>query len=74
MITMSITRKKIHVVIIMSDSSKLEGTLIIEGYTRLSDVINNKSKDFIVLVDFDNQVHITNKQHIIQIMEMGEIA
>ena len=70
---MSITRKKIHVVIIMSDGSKLEGTLIIEGYTRLSDVINNKSKDFIVLLDFDNRVHITNKQQIIQIMEMGEV-
>ena len=70
---MSITRKKIHVVIIMSDSSKLEGTLVIEGYTRLSDVINNKSKDFIVLLDFDNQVHITNKQQIIQIIEMGEV-
>ena len=70
---MSITRKKIHVVIIMSDNSKLEGTLVIEGYTRLSDVINNKSKDFIVLLDFDNQIHIVNKQHIIQIMELGEI-
>lgn len=70
---MSITRKKIHVVIVMSDGSKLEGTLIIEGYTRLSDVINNKSKDFIVLLDFDNRVHITNKQQIIQIMEMGEV-
>jgi hypothetical protein len=57
----------------MSDSSRLEGTLVIEGYTRLSDVINNKNKDFIVLLDFDNQVHITNKQHIIQIMEMGEV-
>ncbi len=70
---MTITRKRMHVMIIMSDSSKLEGTLIIEGYTRLSDVINNKSKDFIVLLDFDNQVHIVNKQHIIQIMELGEI-
>lgn len=70
---MTITRKKMHVVIIMSDSSRLEGTLMIEGYTRLSDVINNKNKDFIVLLDFDNQVHITNKQHIIQIMEMGEV-
>lgn len=70
---MSITRKKIHVVIVMSDGSKLEGTLIIEGYTRLSDVINNKSKDFIVLLDFDNRVHITNKQQIIQIIEMGEV-
>jgi hypothetical protein len=57
----------------MSDGSKLEGTLIIEGYTRLSDVINNKSKDFIVLLDFDNRVHITNKQQIIQIIEMGEV-
>ena len=73
MIIMSITRKKIHVVIVMSDGSKLEGTLIIEGYTRLSDVINNKSKDFIVLLDFDNRVHITNKQQIIQIIEMGEV-
>ncbi|NJO16323.1 MAG: hypothetical protein HC877_11405 [Thioploca sp.] len=70
---MTITRKRMHVMIIMSDSSKLEGTLIIEGYTRLSDVINNKSKDFIVLLDFDNQIHIVNKQHIIQIMELGEI-
>ena len=70
---MTITRKRMHVMIITSDSSKLEGTLIIEGYTRLSDVINNKSKDFIVLLDFDNQVHIVNKQHIIQIMELGEI-
>ncbi|BAP56174.1 hypothetical protein THII_1877 [Thioploca ingrica] len=70
---MAITRKRMHVVMIMSDSSKLEGTLIIEGYTRLSDVINNKSKDFLVLLDFNTQVHIVNKQHIIQIMEMGEM-
>jgi hypothetical protein len=73
MMTMAITRKRMHVVMIMSDSSKLEGTLIIEGYTRLSDVINNKSKDFLVLLDFNTQVHIVNKQHIIQIMEMGEM-
>lgn len=70
---MAITRKRMHVVMIMSDNSKLEGTLIIEGYTRLSDVINNKTKDFLVLLDFNTQVHIVNKQHIIQIMEMGEM-
>lgn len=70
---MAITRKRMHVVMIMSDSSKLEGTLIIEGYTRLSDVINNKTKDFLVLLDFNTQVHIVNKQHIIQIMELGEM-
>ena len=70
---MAITRKRMHVVMIMSDSSKLEGTLIIEGYTRLSDVINNKTKDFVVLLDFNTQVHIVNKQHIIQIMEIGEM-
>lgn len=58
---------------VMSDGSKLEGAVIIDSNTRLSDVVNNKSKDFIVLLDYDNEVHITNKQHIVQIMELGEM-
>ncbi len=70
---MAIARKKMHVVMVMSDGSKLEGAVIIDSNTRLSDVVNNKSKDFIVLLDYDNEVHITNKQHIVQIMELGEM-
>lgn len=71
--TMATTRKSMHVMMTMSDGSKLEGYLTIEGYTRLSDVINNNNKDFLILLDINTQVHIVNKQHIIQIMERDEI-
>ncbi|OUD12328.1 hypothetical protein [Thioflexithrix psekupsensis] len=69
---MTLTRKKVHVSIQISNGAHLQGTMIIERDTRLSDVFNNLKKDFIVVTDNGRQPHIVNKRHIIQIMELPE--
>jgi hypothetical protein len=71
-INMTLTRKKVHVSIQISNGSHLQGTMIIERDTRLSDVFNNLKKDFIVVTDNGYQPHIVNKRHIIQIMELPD--
>jgi hypothetical protein len=71
-ITMTLTRKKVHVSIQISNGEHLEGTMIIERDSRLSDVFNNLKKDFIVVTDETRQPHIVNKGHIIQILELPE--
>jgi len=65
----ALTRKKIHVSIQISNGEHLNGTMIIERDTRLSDVFNNLKKDFVVLTDLEGQAHIINKRHIVQISE-----
>jgi hypothetical protein len=67
------TQKKLHVVMNMSDGSKREGTVLIDRNSRLSDVLNKADKNFVVLLDFENEVHITNKRHIIDVVELGEV-
>lgn len=69
---MTLTRKKVHVSIQISNGAHLAGTMIIERDSRLSDVFNNLKKDFIVVTDNTRQPHIVNKRHIIQILELPE--
>lgn len=51
----------------------LQGTVVIEKNTRLSDTMNNLNKDFIVLIDYEDKGHIINKTHIVQIMENEDL-
>jgi len=67
---MGLTRRDIHVVMTISDGSILEGTLVIERNTRLSDVLNKSDKEFIVLSDYESTAHIINKHHIIKLIEI----
>jgi len=69
---MTLTRKRVHVLMRVSDGSELEGTVVIDRTTRLSDVLNKGDKDFIALNDYENQVHIINKHHIIKVMEITD--
>jgi hypothetical protein len=56
----------------MSNNSRLEGSVVIESAIRLSDLLNYRDKEFIVLIDHKNEIHIINKRHIIEVMELGE--
>ena len=58
---------------IMSNQTQLEGTVFIESAVRLSDVLNYRDKNFIVLLDQHEEVHIINKKHIIEVKELGEV-
>jgi sRNA-binding regulator protein Hfq len=68
----SLTRKKVHVEMYISNGTMLKGALVIDRTTRLSDMLNNLKKEFIVLLDPDNRAHMINKQHIVKIIELSE--
>lgn len=57
----------------LSNNSRLEGVVFIENAVRLSDVLNHRDKNFIVLLDHKEGIHIVNKQHIVEVMEIGEM-
>lgn len=65
-------RKAVRVLIHTSNGNELRGTLIIERDVRLSDVLNNSKKEFVVMLDEDNHPHILNKQHIMEVIEIAE--
>jgi sRNA-binding regulator protein Hfq len=64
-------REQIAVMIRLVNGSELRGKLSIEQGSRLSDVLNNLKKEFIVLIDSENRPHILNKQHIMEVMELN---
>ncbi len=64
-------REQIAVMIRLVNGSELRGKLSIEQGSRLSDVMNNLKKEFIVLIDNENRPHILNKQHIMEVMELN---
>ena len=66
---MSLTRKDVHVEITLIDGDILKGTLVIERSIRLSDMLNKHEKDFIVLSDYEDEHHIINKQHIVEVVK-----
>ncbi len=70
-IVMTLTRKKIHVSMHLSDGMQLNGTMVIERDTRLSDVLNNLKKDFVVMTDDAGMSHIINKAHIMKVVEIS---
>jgi hypothetical protein len=69
----SITRKDVHVEISLTEGSILKGTLVIERTSRLSDTLNKRDKDFIVMLDYEGTHHIINKQHIIKVIEIESL-
>lgn len=73
MATNTLIRKEVRVVLLLSDASTLLGTVVIDRTTRFSDVLNKTSKDFIVVKDSENRMHIVNKHHIIQVTEVEEV-
>jgi len=70
---MSLTRRDVHVEMLLINSSVLNGTLVIERTARLSDTLNKLDKNFIVLADYEGVYHIINKQHIIKVVEIESI-
>ncbi len=64
-------REQIAVMIRLVNGTELRGKLSIEQGSRLSDVLNNLKKEFIVLMDEENRPHILNKQHIMEVMELN---
>lgn len=73
MATNTTIRKEVSVVLLLSNSSVLEGTVVIDRTTRFSDVLNKTSKDFIVVKDADKKMHIVNKHHIVEVTEVEEV-
>ncbi|WP_353571230.1 hypothetical protein [Candidatus Albibeggiatoa sp. nov. BB20] len=69
----SLTRKTIHVTMHLINGEILKGTVVIEKTLRLSDTMNKLSKDFMVLIDYEDKGHIINKTHIVQIMENEDL-
>ena len=69
----SLTRKTVHVTMHLINGDILQGTVVIEKTSRLSDTMNNLNKDFIVLMDYKDKGHIINKAHIVQIMENEDL-
>ena len=67
-----LVRKPVRVTVMVSDGSILEGFIIISRNTRLSDMLNNHKKDFIVLLDESKIPHILNKHHIVKITEIDD--
>ncbi|OQW94970.1 MAG: hypothetical protein BWK79_04030 [Beggiatoa sp. IS2] len=63
-------REQIAVMIRLVNGTELRGKLSIEQGSRLSDVLNNLKKEFIVLMDNEDRPHILNKQHIMEVMEL----
>jgi hypothetical protein len=70
---MSITRKNVHVVVSLIGGTILKGTLVVERTSRLSDTLNKREKDFIVLSDYEGTHHIINKRHIIKVVEIESL-
>jgi len=70
---MSLTRKDVHVEITLIDGDILKGTLVIERSIRLSDMLNKHEKDFIVLSDYEDEHHIINKKHIVEVVEIESL-
>ncbi|EDN67996.1 hypothetical protein BGP_2524 [Beggiatoa sp. PS] len=70
---MSLTRKDVHVEITLIDGDVLKGTLVIERSIRLSDMLNKHEKDFIVLSDYEDEHHIINKKHIVEVVEIESL-
>jgi hypothetical protein len=70
---MSLTRKDVHVEMILVDGSVLKGTMVIDRTTRLSDMLNKHEKDFIVLSDYEVNHHIINKHHILKVVEVESL-
>jgi hypothetical protein len=76
----TLVRKPVRVAVSVSDGSVIEGFIIISRHMRLSDVLNNNKKDFIVLLEApersrfklnrDKTPHILNKRHIVKITEI----
>lgn len=63
--------KSIFVTVKLINEKTLKGTLVIPRDSRLSDVLNNAKKQFLVLSDEEiNQSYMLNKQHIVQVTEM----
>jgi hypothetical protein len=73
MATNTTIRKEVNVVLLLSNSSILEGTVVIDRTTRFSDVLNKTSKDFIVVKDTGKKMHIVNKHHIVEVTEVEEV-
>jgi hypothetical protein len=70
----SLTRKDVHVEItLIKGDENLKGTMVIERTSRLSDVLNNPQKTFLVLLDYEGVHHIINKQHIVKAIEIESI-
>ena len=70
---MSLTRKDVHVEMTLINNAVLNGTLVIERTSRLSDTLNKHDKNFIVLSDYEGVYHIINKQHIIKVVEIESV-
>ncbi len=68
--TSSPVRKDVHVILNLIDGSVLKGTMVIDRTIRLSDMLNNHNKDFIVLTDYENTHHIINKRHLLKAVEV----
>jgi hypothetical protein len=73
MATNTSIRKEVNVVLLLSNSITLVGTVVIDRTTRFSDVLNKTSKDFIVVKDTEKKMHIVNKHHIIEVTEVEEV-
>ncbi len=65
--------KKIPVKVDIAGGTILRGCFVVARDARLSDFLNNPKKTFIVLVDDDQNTHILNKQHIIQVSEVKSV-
>jgi hypothetical protein len=73
MATNTSIRKEVNIVLLLSNSITLVGTVVIDRTTRFSDVLNKTSKDFIVVKDTEKKMHIVNKHHIIEVTEVEEV-
>jgi hypothetical protein len=69
----SIVRKDVHVVMNLIDGSILKGTMMVDRSIRLSDMLNNHNRDFIVLTDYENTHHIINKRHVLKVVEIESV-
>lgn len=69
----SIVRKDVHVIMNLIDGSILKGTMMVDRSIRLSDMLNNHNKDFIVLTDYENTHHIINKRHVLKVVEIESV-
>jgi hypothetical protein len=47
--------------------------MVIDRTIRLSDMLNNHNKDFIVLTDYENTHHIINKHHLLKAVEVESV-
>lgn len=66
-------RKEVNVMLLLSNNVTLMGTVVIDRTMRFSDVLNKTNKDFIVLRDARNKMHIVNKHHIVEVTEVEEV-